>query len=479
MWKLLHAILLTAAILSVGCARTPPATLKFNASSPGQIGPFVFPPSWGQANWYIDPQNASTCASDNNRTCSLATCGTSGDGPCLTYQSVANRWGTYSPRLVQNTTLNFLSSVTTESDPIYLRPYTEDTALVTLTAALPAPVQTGVIVSSVTAKNRATPQLLQLTFSSGTGLAVGQFICNSTHAACAFLFSLASGTTYNVTQPLSSATTPVTFPSEVNTWASADTYSVYNLVQANVVDFRPTQENPPAGSIVGSGAITHLRVWGSATFTQAMYVNSNIYMAESASTRSVIGDAASAGEYTEQFIINFLESSTLFMGQSTNYGGTSAAVLGGGCGAAIVNNVTLGCDIILPASTNGNGLQLGNVYVSGLFNIGYGSTGSVVSTDLCTGAGGPAMWGPGEPSIQGSARLSYPSGAGGAVGYFLNTGTPQLNEQTKGCVMNTASGVGTCNITTSAANLDSNLGATSGCLANLGGASICNSGTNR
>ena len=53
----------------------------------------IIPPSWTVPNWYIDPQNTTTCASDSNSGTS-ATCGGAGIGPIVTYQELnVHRWG--------------------------------------------------------------------------------------------------------------------------------------------------------------------------------------------------------------------------------------------------------------------------------------------------------------------------------------------------------------------------------------------------
>src|SRR6266567_5503133 len=73
--------------------------------------------AWTQAAWFVDPLNVTGLASDKND-------GTTALTPVLTYNGgVAARWGTYSPRLRQNTTITFLSRQPDGTDPIICNPY--------------------------------------------------------------------------------------------------------------------------------------------------------------------------------------------------------------------------------------------------------------------------------------------------------------------------------------------------------------------
>jgi len=88
------------------------------------------------------------------------------------------------------------------------------------------------------------------------------------------------------------------------------------------------------------------------------------------------------------------------------------------------------------------------------------------------------VWGPGTLTVNGPGRLAYPAGAGQAATSFL-VATLQIDRQSKTCLCNpniADGGASPCNLTVSAATLDSTLGTTitNACFCNPGGGSICN-----
>ena len=65
---------------------------------------------------------------------------------------------------------------------------------------------------------------------------VGELLINTTHASHAFVYKNVSGNTWIVSQPLTSWTPPtITFPSEVDTWATGDAVTAYTLPLVNLV----------------------------------------------------------------------------------------------------------------------------------------------------------------------------------------------------------------------------------------------------
>jgi hypothetical protein len=85
------------------------------------------------------------------------------------------------------------------------------------------------------------------------------------------------------------------------------------------------------------------------------------------------------------------------------------------------------------------------------------------------------VWGPGGISLQGDAVLKYPAGAGAAAATFKQTGAWSINGGTS-CFKIVPAGTITASQTLTTANLDTNLGAASGCFATGLGASVCNYG---
>ena len=112
--RVILLLALVALMLAVvwACSGTKQPTPHFSAI-------YVPPSSLTVAQWYIDPQNSSTCASDQNNGTS-STCGGSdstgtSNGPMLTaYGLVTGRWSCQSsvqgcPRIPQTTTITYLT----------------------------------------------------------------------------------------------------------------------------------------------------------------------------------------------------------------------------------------------------------------------------------------------------------------------------------------------------------------------------------
>lgn len=106
---LMRALLFAIACLVVSCSKPSDAPLV-GASSPALLVP----------NWYVDPANASGCASDANNGQS-ATCGASGVGPLLDLATIVARWGTRTPVLTGAVTITIVSDVPA-SDPWTVTP---------------------------------------------------------------------------------------------------------------------------------------------------------------------------------------------------------------------------------------------------------------------------------------------------------------------------------------------------------------------
>ena len=239
MKKLVAGLLVLVVAVGIACSRNAgaPAPATLGAFTPGQIGPFVIPASWKQATWFVDPANVSTCASDNNRTCSASAC-TAGDGPCLTYGSIATRWGTYSPRVQQNTAITLMSSASTDADVWYMGPFGLELGAGVIVQGTLTTIQTTTL-SAVTAKSRATNQALLATFTASAGITVGMLVVNTTHPSVAWTYKSLGGGQFMMTQPGNAIneTNPTLKsclnPGEVDTWAPTDAVTVSSVPVAN------------------------------------------------------------------------------------------------------------------------------------------------------------------------------------------------------------------------------------------------------
>ena len=180
-------------------------------------------PKWLlQTAWFVDPQNVSTTASDENS-------GLDAAHALLTKAEVFRRWGyTWTPNLNGvGVTITYLSADAASGDTAFWAPNFENGATLThLVAASAAPnTFTGTLLA-VTAKNlTAVPANgLRSTFTTTTGaIAIGQILTNTTRAnsQARVVASLGAGV-FELSQPLQ-AWTPGAFPAtNVDTWANGD-----------------------------------------------------------------------------------------------------------------------------------------------------------------------------------------------------------------------------------------------------------------
>ena len=210
------------------------------APDPGSI----VPSSWTVPAWYIDPSNSTGCASDSNNGRS-ATCGVYPQysvGPLASWRGLnVVKWGCLGnpsacPRLLQNTTITFLSSQIT-NDPIIFTPSIENGTSTILQCGLgPSQIIASGTLGTVTPKNRSANQALVSTFNigdAGSSLQPGTFIINTTHASRAWTIRDTGGGAWLISQPagqLIPPLTPLYYPplNEVDTWSNGDSVTVYS-----------------------------------------------------------------------------------------------------------------------------------------------------------------------------------------------------------------------------------------------------------
>lgn len=197
-----------------------------------------------QATWYVDPQNVTGLASDENS-------GIDATHPVLTWNGgVVARYGTATPRLWQSTVITFLSSHTNDSDPVVFSPRlnldsTVDAGVVIIQGVLGASQQIGTGTITVT-EAKGNTNLLTITLPSGGTYSPGLFISNAARTSAAWTKSNVSGNTWTVTQPIipikpAYAGGGLT-PHADNTWATGDTVTIYDLIAVNLVEYAPIPE---------------------------------------------------------------------------------------------------------------------------------------------------------------------------------------------------------------------------------------------
>lgn len=462
--------LVVALVLAVvaGCRRSShaPAPNAYGAA-PSPAAPMK-QASWTQAAWYIDPAGSVAGASDANDCATALT-------PCRTWAGVIARLGTYSPRLRQTTTFTFLSSHSDDTDPVYFRPILEHGASAIIQGQLQPAVKAGTL-ANVTSKSRATNALLSADL--GYAATQGQLIANTTHPSRAMIYKNNSGTVFTLSQPfvvnspLSATTT------EVDTWANGDAFAIYNLVAVNVVDFEPMVADAN-GMFNNEAYLYQLRVFDSfgSPGVNPILINGAVYVLDCTIDRILV--VAPSAFYIDNGMImnsavrtaafNFAATeNTLGPPQTAIWGGFIA---GGFSEPSAIRQGRFDYDVIL-----GGAVQ--HLLVEGLLTnvaIDTGTTLSLRGTNIIYGR--PPIYGAGTLNIQGPGELSYAPGAGSATATFPLSGGIKIQGQSKACLVvpGAANAFAACNLTVSASQLDTSLGATSGCLS-TGAASICNYG---
>lgn len=399
----------------------------------------VTPQSWAIPLWVVDGQNTSGCASDNNN-CTQATCGGSGVGPCLTRNEIIARWGTESPVIAQNTNVQWLSGPSANSDAyrILVRPingatYSETGALTQIATFT---------LGTVTAKNRATPQLLQSTGFSAAGIAVNQLVVNTTRASSRAWIRTLVGGTVTLTQPVSNPGSPVGLytPTEIDTWTTGDTVIVYSVPTVNI-----RAVSPVGGTdIVSSAGYTWVQDlhWRDPGGVGSSYAPINC-------------SQSSYCQIVENVVEQIAAPNVAFMTDDVGLGGAisiNSVLLAGRSGFAVSysGGTFLDQDIVLENGYESSASTfIGLAYVaSGAFV--YTVSGGAVTMGATYGTT-YAIWGPGSAQAkQGGGFFNV--GGGLWANSLLVTGTVQVDSATT--ATRYSAGTFTDSTSVTAANLD-------------------------
>jgi hypothetical protein len=387
------------------------------------------PISWTVPFWAVDPQNATTCASDGN-TCTSATCSGSGTGPCLTYGQIVQRWGTTCPQISAITQVEFLSGQSIATDPVELCAFTVVPSYIELFA--PVPVVCTATLSNVTPKNRATGQLLQAQAGACfTGKSL--MVTNVTHPSVAWTYQNVSGSTYSLTPPANNTSYVA-----VDTWANGDTVQVGTPFQVNI---RNVNTN-------GSAVITGFgfSVWVHDVIAWAPNGSSNSLTITGGGIVYMHEVNVEGGElYTNNATFSECDNCDFAEGTEINIlgsNGESPATQIWGVHRSGINkfgNAAIGGDIILGSVDSGQhfvaGAHVGSVYLaSGATLIARADSEFIPNFEgALTGAA--IAWGPGIVQSIGSSKFSYPSIP---TNVFLNSGGLSFDTTTTGCAFDTS-----------------------------------------
>jgi hypothetical protein len=392
----------------------------------------VTPLSWTVPNWYIDPANGTGCASNGN-SCTSATCAGPGIGPCVTAQEIiAQRWGTPSPILAQTTTFNALSGETVGQEEIVVSPtmVQATTFGVIGTLALVATFNLG----TVTAKNRATPQLLESTGFTAAGLAVGQIVINPAEGSSRAIVENLSGGTATLSQPLA----PLTIanagfapqPAENDAWASGQSVNVYSMPTLNLQVVNPQGGDNNLASTTGAAWIQYVSVpdWSGTDG------DSNVQIGGPSAIYTSIVDSA-IHPYTLTTEGPYGHYGTTLIGDYMPGGGTytNATIIGGviGLGCSAGNQMFIDGDCIVESTIYVDGVSaaVGYAYVgtgpggenNGLL-LQYGAT-----FELDGGLYGIGLYGPGGANVQSGCSLLLDSSTVSWTQGLLLTGGLRIN----------------------------------------------------
>lgn len=441
------------------------ASTRMGATAQASVNPY-----WATPLWVVDPQNVSTCASDSNNGAS-ATCGAAGIGPLRTYARIVQLWGTTCPTIAANVQVQWLSGQSVATDPVQLCSFTNGHAYLEMFAALP--VTCTATLSNVTAKNRATGQLLQA--QAGACLTGGDLaVTNLTHASVAWTYKNVSGSIYSMTQPVDTNGAYVA----VDSWANGDSVQVGTPVQVNVRSI----STPGSTLTPGFGFSIWLHdftLWAPNGSDDTLIPTGGVlYMDE---VRMQGGEF-----YAQSVTFNECDNCDFMNGTEINISGgigteSSANHIWGmhRSGVDKFGNVAIGGDIILGSeSSNGThyiaGGHVGSVYLASGAELDVRSDTEMFSSFEGFPIGTAQTWGPGLVRTLGSSKLTYTAPA---VNVFLNAGGLAFDTATTGCALDDTGdpAIWHCNRTMTPAHLDANVasGGFNGCAWGTHGAKVC------
>jgi hypothetical protein len=408
-------------------------------------------PYWNQATWFVDPQNSTGLASDTNS-------GIDALHPVLTFNGgIATKWGTYSPRIRQSTTLTWLSSQVGPGDPVVLMPVMDvvppaiEGVYLTITGALgPAQEVGSGILAGVVPKNRPAAQLLNANL--GAALLPGTLLFNSTKGSYAWVYELVSGTTYAISQPMAAYALPIDLfvSAEDNTWSNGDAFVAYEPISINVIQIQPTIATYDA-DFLGQIQAIHVVFSSISEPISPVIIQNETTIAECRFDTSV--DNRTKNDVVDTGFANCYSAG----GYAASVASDLYTVILGG---VVVNGITSAAGIDYDAIINcGTGMIFRSPFTDPAISENSVGTMYIAGKSIWSGTwdfvmglfNPPLLWGPGVMEVQAASRIFY---SAPAAAVFINTGGLQLDDQSIASTFNTSTNLWSGPFALSAAALD-------------------------
>lgn len=366
MRPIILAIALFSALLTCRASPRPlsESTPKaFKLSAPISIG----------STWALDPANATGCADDNN-TCTSATCGPGGVGPCAHFSAIASRWQTTAPVLTSAVTIKLLSDQSAPwADPILLTPvFASSFAALTVEGSLLQ--QATASIGTFTARNRAAGTTNRITAQGQSGAywsaLIGDLAHDTVSDAWFWIERDLGSATAQITEPYASSVGLGIFdnPTYV-TIANGDALILYRPVNANVLAVE--------GGVNGfsQSTIVHVHMTGDSSGPAGAVLPriSNAMFVESSVDATEILDTANA--------VVWLYNSYL---DGSAFGGSAFVFMGGALSA--VSNYQIGSTQAARSLFDGDVLVDGSGHTSGNVAIGRAYFRAAPDTDQSIGS---------------------------------------------------------------------------------------------
>jgi hypothetical protein len=409
------------------------------------------PNTWNVPHWYFDPQSSVAQCSDSNS-------GTSPSSPLCHYYELVARWGTNANTIDVWVTLTWNSAQPdTTSDPIVWDPLVVGNGFAEITCAL-TQIASGTLFG-VVAKNQGSGTIWQATLAAG--LSAYTLVNDSTVPARFWTYTLSSGTTWNVSQPV----TPISLPWANNlapaeaSIANGDGYTASVPVSINLIEFRPRfyDYNDAGPSQFQPGALQQVSIASnSAIGASQIFLGTAVVVSESVSARGFTFD--SIVDSTRSLVSNSAVPQGI---RGAGFFSSGLIVQSGIMGSSgqifssVLANAEIDRDVIVGGNTGVDHGLLGAIYLpSGVtMFLTPGLDGYVE-----VGHTGP-FYGPGKVQIQGSTRTDYGTAAGGtgvAATTFEQSGGLSFAGDSTGCTQVGDGGAVTinCGIPLTTTNLD-------------------------